>query len=103
MKALEKDRPRRYETANGLARDVERYLADDPVEACPPSAGYRLRQFARENRKPLGTLAAFVAVLVLAGAVTTWQTVRLAQAQREKAERAAAQVREQAKRSQEVN
>ena len=41
MKCLEKDRTRRYETANGLARDVERYLADEPVQACPPSAGYR--------------------------------------------------------------
>ena len=50
MKALEKDRTRRYETANGLARDVERYLADEPVEACPPSAGYRLRKFARQHR-----------------------------------------------------
>src|SRR5207237_783615 len=42
MKCLEKDRTRRYETADGLARDVQRYLADEPVEACPPSAGYRL-------------------------------------------------------------
>src|SRR6201987_6440017 len=48
MKALEKDRGRRYETANGFARDVERYLADEPVEACPPSTGYRLRKFARK-------------------------------------------------------
>ena len=44
MKALEKDRRRRYETANGLARDVERYLAGDSVEAGPPSGWYRLRQ-----------------------------------------------------------
>ncbi len=44
MKALEKDRNRRYETANGFALDVQRYLADEPVQACPPSAGYRLRQ-----------------------------------------------------------
>src|SRR5262245_33228816 len=43
MKALEKDRSRRYETANGFALDVHRYLADEPVLACPPSAGYRLR------------------------------------------------------------
>ena len=50
MKALEKDRDRRYETANGLAADVERYLDDEPVEACPPSAGYRLRKFARRNK-----------------------------------------------------
>ena len=44
MKALEKDRNRRYETANGFARDVQRYLADEPVQACPPSAAYRLPQ-----------------------------------------------------------
>src|SRR5262245_63334865 len=47
MKALEKDRSRRYETATGFATDVQRYLTDEPVEACPPSAGYRLRKFAR--------------------------------------------------------
>src|SRR5438874_2924081 len=45
MKCLEKDRNRRYETANGVAADVQRYLADEPVQACPPSAGYRLRKF----------------------------------------------------------
>src|SRR6185437_15719117 len=44
MKALEKDRNRRYETANGFAMDVQRYLADEPVLACPPSAGYRFRK-----------------------------------------------------------
>src|SRR5947208_832211 len=47
MKALEKDRGRRYETANGFAADVQRYLSDEPVEACPPSTGYRLRKFSR--------------------------------------------------------
>jgi eukaryotic-like serine/threonine-protein kinase len=52
MKALEKDRNRRYETANGLALDVQRYLADEPVQACPPSASYRLRKFTRRNRGP---------------------------------------------------
>ena len=50
MKALEKDRNRRYETANGFAMDVQRYLADEPVQACPPSVGYRLRKFARRNK-----------------------------------------------------
>ena len=50
MKALEKDRNRRYETANGFAADVQRYLADEPVQACPPSAGYRFRKFARRNK-----------------------------------------------------
>ena len=55
MKCLEKDRARRYETANGLAADVQRYLADEPVTAGPPSAAYRLRKFARRNK---GVLAA---------------------------------------------
>src|SRR5260370_30651666 len=50
MKALEKDRDRRYDSANGLARDLQRYLADEVVEARPPSAGYRLRKFVRRHR-----------------------------------------------------
>ena len=53
MKALEKDRNRRYETASGFAADVQRYLADEPVQACPPSAWYRFRKFARRNRRAL--------------------------------------------------
>jgi serine/threonine protein kinase/WD40 repeat protein len=72
MKALEKERGRRYETASGLARDVERYLADEPVEACPPSAAYRLRKFARKHRAALTTVAAFMALLVMAVGVSTW-------------------------------
>src|SRR5262245_11796862 len=73
MKALEKDRNRRYETANGLARDLQHYLADEPVEACPPSAGYRLRKAARKHKKPLAVAAAF-GVLLLAGfALVTWK------------------------------
>src|SRR5262249_46666685 len=51
MKALEKDRSRRYETANGLATDLQHHLADEPVQACPPSAAYRLRKVARRNRR----------------------------------------------------
>jgi WD40 repeat protein/serine/threonine protein kinase len=66
MKCLEKDRSRRYDTASGLARDVERYLADEPVEACPPSARYLLSKFARKHRKALATAAAFAVVLVAA-------------------------------------
>src|SRR5262249_27342267 len=50
MKCLEKDRSRRYETANSLAADLMRYLADQPVEACPPSLGYRFTKYARRNR-----------------------------------------------------
>ncbi|HUG20054.1 MAG TPA: serine/threonine-protein kinase, partial [Planctomycetaceae bacterium] len=55
MKALEKDRNRRYETANGFAADVQRYLKDEHVLACPPSAGYRVRKFARRNKRRLVT------------------------------------------------
>jgi serine/threonine protein kinase/Flp pilus assembly protein TadD len=65
MKALEKDRSRRYETANGFAMDVQRYLADEPVLACPPSAGYRLRKFVRRNKRELAT-AAMLGVMLLA-------------------------------------
>ncbi len=67
MKALEKDRTRRYETANSFAADVRRYLADEPVQACPPSVGYRLRKFARRNRAPV--LAAAVSLLALVAGV----------------------------------
>src|SRR5262249_43971701 len=50
MKALDKDRNRRYDSAAGLARDVERYVNDEAVEACPPTLGYRLRKLYRKNR-----------------------------------------------------
>jgi serine/threonine protein kinase/Flp pilus assembly protein TadD len=70
MKALEKDRNRRYETANGLAQDIQRYLADEPVQACPPSAWYRLRKFARRNKTIL-TTTAFVATLLVCGIVVS--------------------------------
>src|SRR5204863_209178 len=53
MKALEKDRGRRYETANGFAMDAQRYLADEPVLACPPSASYHVRKFIRRNKGPV--------------------------------------------------
>jgi len=66
MKSLEKDRSRRYETANSLAMDVQRYLQDQPIEACPPSAVYRFRKFARRNRAALG-VAIFVVVCLLLG------------------------------------
>ena len=59
MKALEKDRTRRYESAGGLARDIQRHLEGDPVEAGPPSALYRLGRFARKHRVALGTATAF--------------------------------------------
>jgi WD40 repeat protein/serine/threonine protein kinase/Tfp pilus assembly protein PilF len=76
MKCLEKDRTRRYETANGLARDIERYLHDEPVAAGPPSAGYRLRKFAQRHRTALATAGAFVLLLVAATLASTWQAIR---------------------------
>jgi eukaryotic-like serine/threonine-protein kinase len=65
MKALEKDRTRRYETANAFATDVRHYLADEPVAACPPSAGYRLRKFVRRNRGPVAAGAGFFGLVIL--------------------------------------
>jgi serine/threonine protein kinase/tetratricopeptide (TPR) repeat protein len=68
MKALEKDRNRRYETANGFAMDVQRYLADEAVQACPPSAVYRLRKFVRRNKTALVTMSVgILAVLLVVG------------------------------------
>ena len=82
MKALEKDRTRRYETANGFARDIQRYLDGDPVEAGPPSASYRLRKFARKHRAALVTAGAFAAVLLVAATVGTYLAVRATAAER---------------------
>ncbi len=75
MKALEKDRGRRYATANDFASDVQHYLQDEPVEACPPSLGYKLGKFARRNRIPLTMAALFVATLMTATAISVWQAV----------------------------
>src|SRR5262249_55125764 len=81
MKCLEKERGQRYETANGLAMELQRYLADEPVEAGPPSAGYRLRKYARKHRRLLGTVAAFALLLLLGVALSTWQAMRAMQAE----------------------
>ena len=69
MKTLEKDRSRRYETASGFAKDIEHYLNDEPVLACPPSAAYRFRKFARRNKGKLALAftAAVAVVLALVG------------------------------------
>jgi WD40 repeat protein/serine/threonine protein kinase len=81
MKALDKDRNRRYDTASSFAADVKRYLDNDPVQACPPSAVYRFRKFARRNRGALltATVVACAALLAVAGltasTVLTWQTL----------------------------
>ena len=72
MKALEKDRNRRYETANGFALDVQRYLADEPVQACPPSPWYRFRKFTRRNRSALTVAGLVLFVIALVGGGGGW-------------------------------
>src|SRR5579885_344910 len=93
MKALEKDRNRRYETANGFAIDVQRYLNDEPVLACPPSLGYRLRKFARRNKGGLAVAGLVLFFLVLLGSGDGWavrdRAAREAEAARQLAERQA--------------
>jgi serine/threonine protein kinase/tetratricopeptide (TPR) repeat protein len=84
MKALEKDRNRRYETASGFAADVERHLRDEPVEAGPPSARYRLGKFARRNRLAIFTVTSIAGAMVLGTIVSIWQAVR-AEAEAQKA------------------
>src|SRR5204862_7989518 len=66
MKALEKDRNRRYESASAFTADVQRYLHDEPVQACPPSALYRFGKFARRNKAALLTAAAVAGAVLLA-------------------------------------
>jgi serine/threonine protein kinase len=81
MKALEKDRDRRYESASAFAQDVQRYLSDEAVAACPPTTGYRLRKYVRRNRGALATVGVIAAVLFVATAVSTWQAARAREAQ----------------------
>jgi serine/threonine protein kinase len=76
MKALEKDRNRRYESASAFAADVQRYLNDEPVLACPPSAWYRLRKFARRNKGPVLALGVILFVLSVGIIGTAWQAAR---------------------------
>jgi len=83
MKALEKDRGRRYETANGFAKDILRYLEGDPVDACPPSRTYRILKFARKHRAGLATAGAFVVLLVIASVFSSWQALIATAARRE--------------------
>jgi hypothetical protein len=65
MKALEKDRTRRFETANGLAADLQRFLGNEPVEARPPSSVYRFQKLVRRNKTMVAATAAVFAALVL--------------------------------------
>ena len=78
MKTLEKDRNRRYETANSLIADLQRYLADEPVQACPPSAAYRLRKFVKRHRSALLVTAglAVMAAVLASGASLYFRAAR---------------------------
>ena len=76
MKCLEKHRERRYETANALARDIQRYLADEAVEARPPSAGYRFSKFLRRNRGPVLAASLVLLALVVGIVGTTFGMIR---------------------------
>jgi len=76
MKCLEKDRTRRYETANGLAMDIQRHLTNEPVVARPPSTAYRVRKFVRRNKMMVIAAGAVALVLVLGVLVSTWLAVR---------------------------
>jgi serine/threonine protein kinase/tetratricopeptide (TPR) repeat protein len=81
LKALAKERDRRYETANGFAKDIERFLDHEPVTAGPPTAGYRFRKFARRNRAMLAMVSVVAAALVVGTAVATWQAMRATKAE----------------------
>jgi hypothetical protein len=83
MKCLEKDRTRRYDTANGLAADLNRHLKNEPVVACPPSAAYRFQKAFRRNKLVFTAATAVTAALVLGIIASTWQSVRATRAKQE--------------------
>jgi serine/threonine protein kinase/tetratricopeptide (TPR) repeat protein len=76
MKAIEKDRRRRYDTANALAADVERHLEDEPVSAGPPTAAYRTGKFLRRHKSTVAVAAAMLLLLVVGIAASSWQAIR---------------------------
>ncbi len=83
LKALEKDRSRRYDTANDFALDLRRHLDDEPVSAGPPSAGYRLRKLVRRNKLTFGATLAILVTLIAGVTVSTWQAMRATRAESE--------------------
>lgn len=80
MKALEKDRSRRYETANGLAMDIERHLNNEPVDARPPSQFYRFQKLVHRNKVTFAAVAAVIAALIIGLGASTWLFLRERQA-----------------------
>jgi non-specific serine/threonine protein kinase/serine/threonine-protein kinase len=105
LKTLEKDRTRRYETANGLARDIERHLSDEPVAAGPPSTVYRMKKFVRRNRTSV-TAAAIVGAAVIVGLVVSTMMYFQAEQAREKESAArveAVEARDEAERQAKIS
>ena len=94
MKALEKDRTRRYDSASAFAADIQRYLDDEPVLACPPSVGYRVRKYAIRHKAVLMT-ASLVSVLLLAATIISANFAVQARAAQHKAEASAKDANEQ--------
>ncbi|HZM02426.1 MAG TPA: tetratricopeptide repeat protein [Candidatus Saccharimonadales bacterium] len=101
MKTLEKDRNRRYETANGLAMDIQRYLHSDPIVARPPSNLYRLQKLVRRNKLAVAAVGAVVTALVLGLAIATLALFKEQQA-RHKAEVNEKRAQDEAAKSQQV-
>ena len=83
MKTLEKDRNRRYETANGLAMDIQRHLNNEPVVARPPSSTYRFQKLVQRYRLAVAAVGAVTLALALGIVVSSWLAVRAKQAERE--------------------
>ncbi len=79
MKAMEKDRARRYETAHALARDIQHHLDHEPVQAGPPGAAYRIGKFVKRNRLAVSISAVLLLALIAGAAGTTWQAIRAGQ------------------------
>ncbi|HVR36994.1 MAG TPA: protein kinase, partial [Methylomirabilota bacterium] len=106
MKCLEKDRSRRYETANGLAADLKRHLNNEPVTARPPSAAYRFQKAWRRNKLAYTAAATVTATLVLGIAFSAWQAIEATRAEAARAEEArraqAAQAQAEADRARAV-
>ncbi len=76
MKALEKERTRRYESATSLAQDISNYLHDQPVQAGPPSTTYRFRKFARRSRAALATVVLVALAMLIGTFVSVYQAFR---------------------------
>lgn len=100
LQAMEKDRERRYESASEMAADLQRYLNNEAVLACPPSLGYQARKFASRNKVAIVTAAIVTLSLLVGTAVATWQAI-IANQERNRANEAAARFLEESRRSEE--